>query len=204
MRTFATLTLALALAFGLASAQEAPQTIELDMVIVGYWWVVDIEWAGDSPLSQETSDFDGRCSVPSHYYAYGGFEGLTFPIGGGTAETQQCGQLVWEEDDDGRPVVQGRLATDGFATLMGEDGSTMTVTYVADETGFDPVMGMYHYGMRFEIESMTGMEHLGLAFVSGSYTMHFVFDDIEALLTEFVPAIGVAQGSAVLAPIATN
>ena len=204
MRTFATLTLALALAFGLASAQEAPQTIDLDMVMVGYWWVVDIEWAGDSPLSQETSDFDGRCSVPSSYYAYGGFEGLTFPIGAGTAETQQCGQLVWEEDDDGRLVVHGHLATDGFATLMGEDGSTMTVTYVADETGFDPLMGMYHSGMRFEIESMTGMEDLGLTFVSGSFMMRFVYEDIGALLTESVPAIGLGQGSASFVPIATD
>ena len=196
MRTLSAFTLALALALGLASAQETPQTIDLEMVAIAIWHVVEIDWAGDEPLTGETGTFDGRCSVPSDYFARGSSEGMTFPTGPFTSETEHCGQLVWEEDDDGRPVVVGRLGTDGFMTLYGEDGSVMTTTFVADETGFDPVMGLYHYGLRFEIESMTGMEELGLTFVSGSYAMHFVLEDIEALLTESVPAIGVAQGSA--------
>lgn len=204
MRTLATLTLALTLALGLASAQEAPQTIDLDMVAIAIWHVTEIEWAGDEPLSNETSTFDGRCSVPSNYYGWGFSEGINFPTGPFTSETQHCGQLVWEDDDDGRPIVVGRLSTDGFMTLRGEDGSVMTTTYLADESGFDPVMGMYHYGIRFVIESMTGMEDLGLTFVSGSYTMHFVYEDVGALLTESVPAIGVAQGVATFSPATTD
>jgi len=60
IRAFATLTLALALAFGLASSQEAPQTIELNMVNVHQYRVTDVRWAGDEPFSGETSTFDGR------------------------------------------------------------------------------------------------------------------------------------------------
>ncbi len=198
-----TLGIATILALGLATAQAAGHTIDLEMVTVNYWHVVEIAWAGDEPLSGETSTFDGRCSVPSDYLARGHGEGLVFPIGPGVAESEHCGQLVWEEED-GQRVLQGRLGTDGVMTLRGDDGSVMTATFYADETGFDPLMGMFHYGMHFEIESMTGMEHLGLAFVSGSMTMHFVFEDIEALLTESVPSIGVGYGTASFTPEATD
>jgi len=196
MRSLATLAIALVLALGLASAQQAPQTIDLDMVATAFWNVAEIEWAGTEPLSGETSTFDGRCSVPSDYYAWGFSEGLNFPTGPFTSETQHCGQLVWEEDDDGRPVVVGRLGTDGFMTLRGDDGSVMTATYFADETGLDPLSGMVLYGLKFEIQSMTGLEAMGLTFASGSYQMTFLIADVEALLTESVPAIGVAHGSA--------
>ena len=202
MRPIAKLTLALALTLGLAGAQEAGPTIELEMITINYWHVVEIEWAGDEPLSGETSTFDGRCSVPSDYYAWGSSEGLTFPTGPGTAETEHCGQLVWEEDDDGQQVLRGRLGSDGFMTLRGADGSVITATYYADESSFDPVMGVFLYGMRFTVESATGMP--GLTLVDGSFTATYVIPDIAAMLTESVPVIGLAHGAATFVPAAAD
>ena len=194
MRPITTLTLALVLALGLAGAQEAGQTIDIEMVTVNYWHVVDIEWAGDEPLSGETSTFDGRCSVPSDYYAWGSSEGLTFPTGPGTAETEHCGQLVWEEGDDGQRVLSGRLGSDGVTTLRGADGSVMTATFYADESSFDQAMGVFLYGMHFTAESVTGMP--GLTLVESSFTATYMIPDIAAMLTESVPVIGVGHGTA--------
>jgi hypothetical protein len=201
MRAIAKLTLALALTLGLAGAQESGHTIELEMVTINYWHVVEIEWAGDEPLSGETSTFDGRCSVPSDYYAWGSSEGLIFPSGPFTAETEQCGQLIWEEEDGSR-MLRGRLATDGSMTLHSDDGSVMTASYYADESSFDPVMGVYLYGMQFEVESMTGLP--GLTFVAGEFQITFVIPDIAALLTESVPAIGAGHGFATFVPAAAD
>ena len=201
MRPIVILTLALALTVGLAGAQEAGPTIELEMITITYWHVVDIEWAGDEPLSGETSTFDGRCSVPSDYYAWGSSEGLTFPNGPFTAESEQCGQLIWEEED-GRRVLRGRLATDGFMTLHSDDGSVMTASYFADESSFDPVMGVYLYGMQFAVDSITNVP--GLTFVAGSFQITFVIPDIAALLTESVPAIGAGRGVASFVPTAAD
>jgi hypothetical protein len=199
MRPIATFTLALALVLGLAGAQEAGPTIDLEMLTINYWHVVDIEWAGDEPLSGETSSFDGRCSVPSDYYAWGRSEGLIFPSGPFTAETQQCGQLIWGEEDGVR-VLRGRLATDGHMTLHSDDGTVMTATYVADASSFDPVMGVFLYGMRFAVDSVTGVP--GLSFVTGTFEITFVIPDIAALLTESVPAIGGGHGVASFVPAA--
>ena len=192
-RLLLTSLLSTILALGLATAQEAGHTIDLEMVMVSYWHVVEIEWAGDEPLSGETSTFDGRCSVPSDYLARGRSEGLTFPTGAGTAETEHCGQLVWEEEDSQR-VLRGRLGTDGVMTLRGDDGSVLTATFYADETGFDPMMGVFLYGITFEATSATGMP--GLTFVEGSFTATYVISDIAAMLTESVPVMGVGYGTA--------
>ena len=199
--TIRTLALALILALGLATAQEAGQTIDLEMITVNYWHVVEIAWAGDEPLSGETSTFDGRCSVPSDYLAQGYAEGLTFPTGPGTAETEHCGQLVWA-DEDGQRVLRGRLGSDGVMTLRDDAGGVITATFYADETGFDPVMGVFLYGMHFEVESATGMP--GLTFVEGAMTATYVIPDIAAMLTESMPVIGVGHGVASFVPDATD
>ena len=204
MRTTTTLALALALAVGLASAQEAQQTIDMETTSVAVTHMVEIEWAGDEPFSRETSTFDGRCSVPSEFILWNLSEGLAFPTGPYTAECVSCGQLVWEEDDDGRPVVRGHHATDGVSTLRGADGSVTTMTYVQEETSFDPVMGVFTFGMRFDFQSITGLEALGLDFVAGSARATFVATDIVALLTESAPKIGVIQGGASFTPVATD
>ncbi|TVR90515.1 MAG: hypothetical protein EA416_11200 [Trueperaceae bacterium] len=181
------------LAFGIATAHDAAQTIDLEMMTIGYWHVVEIEWARDEPLSSETSTFDGRCSVPSDYLAQGYAEGLTFPTGPFTSETEHCGQLIWEEED-GERLLRGRLTTDGFMTLRSDDGSVMTASFYANESSFDPVMGVFLHGMHFTVESMTGVP--GLAFVEGAIRMTFVMPDIAALLTESAPAIGAGHGTA--------
>jgi hypothetical protein len=199
MRPIVILTLALALTLGLAGAQEAVPTIELEMITINYWHVVEIEWAGDEPLSGETSTFDGRCSVPSDYFARGRAEGLTFPTGPGTAETEHCGQLVWEVEDAQR-VLRGRLGTDGFMMLRGDDGSVMTASFFADESSFDPVMGVFLYGMKFAVESATGVP--GLTFVAGSFVATYVIPDIAALLVDSVPVMGLAHGVASFVPTA--
>ena len=204
MRTTTTLALALALAVGLASAQEAQQTIDMEMTAVAVMRIDEIEWAGDEPFSRETSTFDGRCSVPSDFMYRSLIEGLTFPTGPFTAECESCGQLVWEEDDDGRPVVRGLRSTDGIQTIRNADGSVTTMTYVQEETSFDPVMGVFTFDMRFDFQSMTGLEALGLDFVAGSARATFVAPDIVALLTESAPKIGVLIGRASFAPVATD
>ncbi len=180
------------LTLGLATAHDAGQTIELEMMTIGYWHVVAIEWARDEPLSSATSTFDGRCSVPSDYLAQGYAEGLTFPTGPFTSETEHCGQLIWEEQD-GERLLRGRLTTDGFMTLRSDDGSVMTASYSANESSFDPIMGVFLHGMHFTVESMTGVPDL--AFVEGAIRMTFVMPDIAALLTESVPAIGAGHGT---------
>ena len=201
MRTIATLTLALALAFGLANAHETPQTIDLDMVAIAIWHMSDIEWAGDEPLSGETSTFDGRCSIPSEYLRTGTFEGPTFPIGHGWGTSEQCGRFVWETDADGRRVIRGDLTSDGIGTMETADGGRMSVSFDATST-YDPVMGMVIYTMDIQVDDMSGMP--GLAFVSGRLEANYAIPDVEAMMMGAIETVGVVTGSATFLPTATD
>jgi len=202
MRTITMLALALALAVGLASAQETQHTIDIDIVQVGQWWVVDVEWAGDEPFSRETSTFDGRCSVPSDYYAWGHGELLVFPVGAQTVSTEHCGQLTWEADADGVLVVRGKAGTDGRFTYEGADGSVGNGHYYGAETGYDPSMGTIWFVLDFILDEVTGVE--GLEFVAGGTVLQSLVNDIEALLGGTEPLIQLGQGTMSFLPAATD
>jgi hypothetical protein len=95
--------------------------------------------------------------VPSDYVAVGRDDGITFPSGHGFSETEHCGQLVWQEAENGQPVLRGKLATDCRTTVYNDDGSVMTASYYADESSFDPMMGVYVMRMHFTIDDLTGL-----------------------------------------------
>jgi hypothetical protein len=103
------------------------------------------DWAGEVPFSGETSDFEGRCSVPSDWVFHMRWEGLDSVFGRVTGTGSHCAQIAWGVDAEGAPALMGTEFTDGEFLVTWADGSTLGGHTIDMGVGFDAETGLITY-----------------------------------------------------------
>ena len=126
------------------------------------WRVVEIredgtDWAGEAPFSGATSDFGGRCSVPSDWVFHMRWEGLDSVFGHFTGTGSHGAQITWGVDAAGAPTVMGIVFTDGVFLATLADGSTLGGKTMAMSMGFDAETGLITYAnFQYSVGEGTG------------------------------------------------
>ena len=179
--------------------QVPVQLVERPFTYVFEYWVTGIDWAGEVPFSGETSDFGGRCSVPSDWVIRGRVEG-TASIGGpvtGTAE--HCAQVAWGTDADGAPSMMGLSYSDAENAIIWADGSSLHGTMIDMGGGFDAETGEMTGGVLAMFTSGTGRFEGASAYALHSTRLR----DVEANMAGMEPAMMVGHGMIRYDPHAT-
>lgn len=137
---------AMALAATAASQAEpggaAGRLIERPYTAVGEIMEDGTDWAGEVPFSGATSDFGGRCSVPSDWVFHMRLGGLDSVFGAVTGTASHCAQVAWGVDAEGVPMPMGIAFTDGVFALGWSDGSSLGGSIIDLGMGFDAETGL--------------------------------------------------------------
>ena len=193
MRTIATLVLALAL--GLVGAQEGPDVIEIDYLTMAEARIVEVEWAGDEPYADVTSNFDGRCLIPSHYLAHGEGDMINFPMGRHVFRfVRFCGLLTWGVDAAGERVITDMAFPDGEYGIDGPGGAYYTARFASVGTDVDPLTGALLLMLEHIDLTASSIALPGLDFVSGALGGPTIVYDVEAFLDGALPTVTLVQG----------
>jgi len=148
MRTWWMAWIALAL---LAAATVAAQAevgeglgrlIERPYTAIGEIMEDGTDWAGEVPFSGATSEFGGRCSVPSDWVFHMSLGGLDSVFGAVTGTASHCAQVAWGIDAEGAPMPMGIAFTDGVFALGWSDGSSIGGSIIDLGMGFDAETGL--------------------------------------------------------------
>ena len=115
------------------------------------------DWAGEIPFSGETSDFDGRCSVPSDWVFHMRWEGLDSIFGRFTGTASHCAQVTWGINAEGTPMMTGIVFTDGVFVTTWAGGSTLGGKSIDMGMGIDAETGLITYGnVQYSVGEGTG------------------------------------------------
>lgn len=110
-----------------------------------------VEWAGGAPFTGATSTFAGRCSVPSDYVITAAFDGEEAYGGRITGSGGHCTQLLWTPQGPA-----GVTYSDGSGTLVGDDGSQLSISYGNGTSGTDSASGATWFRDEFTFRGGTG------------------------------------------------
>ena len=135
------------------------------------WAVTGIQWAGVP--GQDTSTFEGRCSVASDYVINGSMEGEATHAGRVTGTGSHCSQITW-----GPQGPMGATYSDGRGILNTANGSTITLRWGNGTTGVDPATGENWFRDTWTIAGGSGL----FAGATGSGEEGGRFMDFNALL----------------------
>jgi hypothetical protein len=115
-----------------------------------HWTITNVQWAGAPGTAKST--FGGRCATESDYVVSATFAGEATHAGRITGEGSHCTQITWTPQGPGAVTY-----SDGRASLVGANGSTITMVYGPGVTGFDSATGETWFEDPFTFTGGTGL-----------------------------------------------